>query len=41
MTSIFPDMRRNVLLLPVKAEVRNATALAAGDTAQVLLSLDW
>ncbi|PPD15651.1 MAG: hypothetical protein CTY25_04885 [Methylobacterium sp.] len=39
-TSIFPDTRRNAYLLPVKAAIRKAEALAVGAAVDVSLSLD-
>lgn len=38
-TSIFPDGTRNVYVLPVKAGVRKAQGLAAGDMARVVVEL--
>jgi hypothetical protein len=38
-TSVFPDSKRGTYVLPVKAGVRRAEGLAAGDTAEVTLAL--
>ena len=39
-TSIFPDAKRNAYLLPVKADIRKAEGLSAGEAVEVRLSLD-
>lgn len=39
-TSIFPDSKSGAYLLPVKAAVRKAEAIAPGDGVEVTLSLD-
>ncbi len=38
-TSVFPDSRSGVFLLPVKATVRRAEGMDEGDTIRVLLGL--
>jgi hypothetical protein len=38
-TSIFPDTKRGTYVLPVKAAVRRAEGLAAGDVAGVTLAV--
>lgn len=38
-TSIFPDKRSGTYLLPLKAKVRSAEGVAAGDTVSFTLSL--
>ena len=39
-TSIFPDTKRNAYLLPIKADIRKAEALAVGEAVEVRLNLD-
>ena len=39
-TSIFPDTKSGAYLLPVKAAVRKAEAIAPGDAVEVTLLLD-
>lgn len=39
-TSVFPDRKSGSFLLPVKADVRRAEGLAAGDTAHVTLEIE-
>lgn len=39
-TSIFPASQTNAYLLPVKAQVRKAEGLAAGEPVEVTVSLD-
>ncbi|MBI4033908.1 DUF1905 domain-containing protein [Candidatus Saccharibacteria bacterium] len=38
-TSIFPDKKSGVYLLPLKAEVRKQTSLTIGDTPRIMLEL--
>ena len=38
-TSIFPDSRSNTYLLPLKAVIRRAEAIAAGDTIRFTLEI--
>ena len=40
MTSVFPDRKRKVYVLPVKRPVRTAEGIVVGDTVEVSLSIE-